>query len=214
MPDLDFQVTDVEVTPFAAAPTLTFKLHIADADGEAMIHSVVLRCQIQIAATRRRYEPREQEGLRDLFGEPERWSQTLRSMLWTHASTVIPPFSGETTADLPIACTYDFNIGATKYFYALETGDVPLLFLFSGTVFYAADDGAFQVAQISWNKESPFRLPVGVWKKMMEHYYPNSAWLAMRQDVFDKLYRYKTSRGLPTWEQTLESLLPPKDVTP
>jgi hypothetical protein len=207
MPDLDFHVEGVSVTTFAATPTLAFKLQIVDAAGEALIHSVVLRCQIQIAATRRRYEAAEQERLADLFGEPDRWSQTLRSMLWTHASVVVPPFSAETTVELPVACTFDFNIAATKYFYALETGDVPLLFLFSGTVFYAAGDDALQVTQISWNKEAAFRLPVATWKRMMEHYYPNSAWLNLRQDVFDRLYRFKIARGLPTWEQALESLL-------
>jgi len=102
-------------------------------------------------------------------------------------------------------------VAATKYFYALEEGEVPLLFLFSGTIFYAADDGALQVAQISWDKEAPFRLPVQVWKEMIDHYYPNSAWLRLQQDVFDRLYRYKVRRGLPTWEQALESLLATRD---
>jgi len=113
----------------------------------------------------------------------------------------------EPITNLTVPCTYDFNVAATKYFYALEDGDVPLLFLFSGTIFYAADDGAMQVAQIAWDKEAPFRLPVQVWKQMIERYYPNSAWLRVRQDVFDQLYRYKMRRGLPTWEQTLERLL-------
>ena len=46
---------------------------------------------------------------------------------------------------------------------------------------------------------------------MMERYYPNTAWLCLRQDVFDRLYRYKSRRGLPTWEQALEGLLPPAE---
>ena len=211
MPDLSFQVNSVEILSFAAVPTLKFKLQVVDGAATELIHSVVLRCQIQIAATRRHYGAHEQEGLQDLFGDPDRWSQTLRSMLWTHASVVVPPFSGTTTIDLPVPCTYDFNVAATKYFHALDEGEVPLLFLFSGTIFYAADDGAFQVAQISWDKEAPFRLPVAVWKQMMQHYYPNSAWLNVRHDVFDRLYRYKMRRGLPTWEQAIESLLPTFD---
>ena len=211
MPDLDFQVQGVAAPQFAAAPLLAFKLHLANAIIEQPIHSIALRCQIQIAATRRRYSPSEQAQLLDLFGEPERWSQTLRSMLWTHASVVVPPFTGDAVVDLPVACTYDFNVAATKYFYALEDGDIPLLFLFSGTIFYATDDGALQVAQISWDKEAPFKLPVHVWRQMMDHYYPNSNWLSLRKDVFDRLYRYKIQRGLPTWEQALESLLPTID---
>ncbi len=208
MPDLNFQLDGVEVPPFAATPLLAFKLRITNADVEEPIHSIMLRCQIQIAATRRRYSPADQERLRDLFGEPERWGQTLRAMLWTHAGIVVPPFTGSTVVDLPVPCTYDFNVAATKYFYGLEDGDIPLLFLFSGTMFYAAHDGALQVAQISWSKEAPFRLPVQSWKAMMEHYYPNSAWLPIHKDVFERLYQYKRQRGLPTWEQVLESLLP------
>lgn len=42
---------------------------------------------------------------------------------------------------------------------------------------------------------------------MMEHYFPNSAWLRLRKDVFDQLYAYKAQQGLPTWEATLENLL-------
>jgi hypothetical protein len=110
--------------------------------------------------------------------------------------------------DLPVPCSADFNVAAAKYFYALEGGEVPLCLLFSGTIFYAAADGALQVAQIPWEKETDFRLPVRVWQDMMNAYYPKTAWLYLRKDVFDRLYRYKTRRGLPTWEQALDSLLP------
>jgi Family of unknown function (DUF6084) len=42
---------------------------------------------------------------------------------------------------------------------------------------------------------------------MMDIYYPNSAWLRLRRDAFERLYQYKRRRGIPTWEQALESLL-------
>jgi hypothetical protein len=208
MPDLAFHVERAEAVPFAAAPLLAFKLHVRNAPADEPIHAVALRCQIRIEPERRRYEAREQERLADLFGEPPRWSQTLRSMLWTHTSVLVPPFTGSVEVDVPVPCTYDFNVAAAKYFYALEKGEVALCLLFSGTVFHAAADGALQVAQISWEKEARFRLPVQVWKEMMEHYYPNSTWLCLRKDVFDRLYRYKSDHGLPTWEQALERLLP------
>jgi hypothetical protein len=128
-------------------------------------------------------------------------------MLWVHTGVVVLPFIGETVVDLPVPCTFDFNVAATKYFHALDDGDVPLCLLFSGSVFYEGKDSTLQVCQIPWEKEASFRLPVRVWKKMMDDYYPNSAWLNLRQDVFDRLYRYKVAHGLPTWEQTFESLL-------
>lgn len=206
MPDLSFRVEHAEPLRFAAAPTLIFKLRISDA-GESPIHAVALRCQIRLEPARRRYAPGEEERLLDLFGERHRWSQTLRPMLWTHASLIVPPFSGSTLVDLPIPCTYDFNVAATKYFYALEDGEAPLCLLFSGSIFYAAEAGSLQVAPISWEKEATFRLPVRVWKEMMDLYYPNTAWLSLRQDTFDRLYQYKSRRGLPTWEQALDGLL-------
>ncbi len=213
MPDLNFQVEGAEAVSFAAAPLLMFKLRIVNENPAEPIHTISLRCQIQIEATRRRYNAQEQQQLLDLYGEPERWSQTLRAMLWTHTSVIVPPFDGSTIVDLPVPCTFDFNVAATKYFAGLEDGEVPLALLFSGTIFYEADDAALQVAQISWEKEAKYRLPVRVWKEMMDVYYPNSAWLCLRRDVFERLSQYKMRRGIPTWEQTLESILPINEET-
>ena len=207
MPDLNFQVEGAEAVAYAAAPLLVFKLRVANADADEPIQTVALRCQIQIEATRRHYNEREQERLLDLYGEPERWGQTLRTMLWTHASVIVTPFTGTTLVDLPVPCTFDFNVAAAKYFAGLEDGEVPICLLFSGTVFYQGGDGALQVSQISWEKETKYRLPVRVWQEMMDFYYPNSVWLSLRRDVFDRLYQYKMRQGIPTWEQALESLL-------
>jgi len=208
MPDLNFHVEKAEAQRFAAAPTLLFKLRIANLSENEMIHSVALRCQIQLEVTRRKYSSEDQEKLRDLFGEAERWSQTLKNMLWTHASVVAPSFQDSTSIDLPVPCTFDFNVAATKYFHGLADGDVPLNFLFSGTVFYADGDGALQVSPIPWDKEARFRLPVKAWKEMMDIYYPNSAWLCLRRDIFERLYQYKVENGIPTWEKALENILP------
>jgi Family of unknown function (DUF6084) len=208
MPDLSFQIEKSEPQRFTVAPTLLFKLRIANAVANETIHSVVLRCQIQLEVTRRQYSSEDQDQLRDLFGETERWGQTLKTMLWTHASVVAPAFQETTVVDFPVPCTFDFNVAATKYFHGLVDGDVPLCFLFSGTVFYADDGGALQVAPIPWDKEARFRLPVKSWREMMDIYYPNSAWLCLRRDVFERLYQYKVEHGIPTWEQALESVLP------
>lgn len=213
MPELSFQVEGAESVAFAASPLLAFKLRITNADAEERIQTVALRCQIQIEVARRKYVAGEQERLLDLFGEPERWSRTLRAMLWTHASVIVTPFQASTVVDLPVPCTFDFNVAATKYFAALEDGEVPLNLMFSGTVFYEADNGALQVEQIPWDREAKYRLPVRVWKEMMDHYYPNSAWLCLRRDVFDRLNQYKMRRGIPTWEQTLASILPAVEET-
>jgi hypothetical protein len=206
MPDLDFAVDGAEVVTFAVAPTLALKLRITDS-GEEPVHAVMLDCQVRIEAPRRRYVPAERERLGDLFGDPSRWSQTLRSLLWTHASVNVPPFAGSVLVDLRLPCTYDFNVQVTKYFDSLEDGEVPLTLLFSGSVFFAGPGGALQVERVSWSKEAGYRLPVRVWRDVIDHYYPNTAWLNLHKDVFDRLAAYKARRGLPTWEQALEALL-------
>ena len=206
-PDLNFEVIDAEAPAFAAQPALVFKLRVTNADEQTSIHSITLRSQIRIATPRRRYSPEAQVRLLDVFGEPERWGETLRDLLWTHASTVVPQFSSATTVDLPVPCTYDFEVVSTKYFDALEDGEIPLNFLFSGTVFYTGETGDLQAGQISWQKEAAYRLPVATWRAMIQHYYPNSAWIRLHKDIFDKLAHYKAACGLPTWDETLTQLL-------
>ncbi len=208
MPDLSFQIASANVVPFAAVPMIAFQLQIKNAVPGEKLHTIALRCQVQIEVTRRRYAPNEQELLLDLFGQPDRWSQTLRSLLWTHASVVVPAFEGaETTVDLQVPCTFDFNVATTKYFEALTDGEIPIHMLFSGTVFYAPEDGLLQVAPISWDQEARYKLPVKVWRAMMGSYYPNTVWINLRRDIFDRLYLYKMEHGIPTWEQALERVL-------
>ncbi len=207
MPDLDFALVDADVLSFAASPTMLFKLHIHNAPADEQVHSIMLRTQIRIEATRRHYDAEAEARLLELFGEPSRWGETLRSLLWTHVNVIVPRFSKSIVAELPVICTYDFEVAAAKYFYALEDGEVPLLFLFSGTIFYADGEGRLQISQIPWEKEATFRLPIRVWKEMMNRYFPNSAWLRVRKDVFDRLYSYKGRQALPTWDATLDRLL-------
>jgi hypothetical protein len=206
VPDLDFRVEGAEVLEYAAAPSLLFKLRVENLEEEA-IRSVALNTQVRIAAAQRHYDTVEQERLLEVFGEPHRWGNTLRSLLWTHTTLQVPRFSGSTVVDMPIPCTYDLEVVAAKYFYALEDGEVPLEFLFSGTVYYAEEGGRLQIARISWEKEAEFRLPVRLWKEMMERYFPNTAWLRLHRDAFDRLYDYKVRMGLPTWEAAVEALL-------
>ncbi|MEP6537971.1 MAG: DUF6084 family protein [Bryobacteraceae bacterium] len=207
MPDLTITVAKVEAVQFAATPSIAFEMDVQNSDPHETIYTVVLRCQIQLEVARRKYTAPEQEKLRDLFGEPERWGQTLRSLLWTHASVVAPQFTGRTTISMPVACTFDFNVAATKYFSGLSEGDIPLCLMFSGTVFYEDAEGSMRVAPISWDKEARFRLPLKVWQDMMDLYYPNTAWISLRRDVFDQLQAYKVRHGIPSWEQALERIL-------
>ncbi len=207
MPDLDFRITGVEPAARGLVPLLHFKLEVTNKPETELIHNLILQAQIQIASAQRPYTATEKEKLVEIFGKPVQWGQTLRNRLWAHAHTTVRGFTGRTEAILPVQCTYDFNVLGAKYFYALEQGEVPLLFLFSGSVFYARSDHALRVELISWEKECVYRMPVPVWKELMDHHYPRSAWVYLHRDMFDRLYAYKCRHGLATWDQTIDRLL-------
>lgn len=205
MPDLHFQVEDVAPTPNAAVPQLSFKVCVTNSEPEP-IHSIALRVQVQIEPARRRYTSAEQQHLKELFGEPERWSSSVHPLLWTNANLTVSSFTGNTTIELPVPCTFDFNVAVTKYIYGLENGELPVTLLFSGTIFYAGCAG-MQIAQIPWERDATCRLPITVWRQMMDLHYSNVAWLCLRRDIFDRIAEYKARHSIATWEQTLERML-------
>jgi hypothetical protein len=206
MPELNFEVESAEVPEYAVVPSIVFKVRVENFGGEP-VRSVSLNTQIRISATQRHYDAGEQDRLLELFGEPGRWGETLRSLLWTNTVLQIPAFSGSTVVHMPVPCTYDLDVIGSKYFHALEDGEVPLEFLFSGTVFYVGEGGRLQIDRISWEKEAEFQMPVRLWKETIERYFPNSAWLRLRRDAFDQLYDYKVRMGFLTWEAAVEALL-------
>jgi hypothetical protein len=204
LPRLTFVIDSADAIRFAAAPTIAFALSV---ESDKPVRSLSLNAQIRIVPTRRGYDDGDQKRLVELFGTPERWGETLRGFLWTNTTIVIPPFQERTSVELPVSCTYDLEVAAAKYFHALGDGEVPLEFLFSGTVFYVADGGALRTAKVSWDCEAQFRLPVRIWKLAIENHFPGSAWLRLRRDVYDRLVAYKGERALPTWEATVADLL-------
>jgi hypothetical protein len=204
--ELEFSVRSAAPVHHAAAPALGFELGI-EARGGRPIRSVVLDVQIQIAARRRSYADVEQPPLTDLFGRPDGWSTALRTIPWLRTTQVVPAFTGETAIALEVPCTYDFEVTGAKYLAALRDGEVPLEFLFGGTIFYAAENGALQTAMIGWDREAEYRLPVGVWRATMDRYFPGSAWVRLERETFDRLYAYRAQHALPSWQHTFERLL-------
>jgi hypothetical protein len=205
-PALAFSVLDAARVEHAAAPTLAFSLRV-DAPGGHAIRSVLLDVQLQIAARRRRYDAAAEERLIELFGPEKDWGATLRNLLWTRATLVVPQFTGSTVVQLPIECSYDLEVLATKYLDALAGGEVPLEFLFSGTVFYSGAAGQLQATRISWEQDAEYRLPVSVWRETMDHHFPGTAWLRLPKSSFDRLCAYKARNSFASWEQTLDELL-------
>jgi hypothetical protein len=202
---LTFEVLDAQPAPHAAVPTIMFRLAVEEADGFS-IHALALRCQIRIEPQRRHYNAIEQDRLYELFGETPQWGDSLRPFLWTHVSTTLGRFDGSTEFELPVECTYDFDVAGAKYLHGLAEGDVPLILLLSGTVFTKGASG-FSAEPLSWNSEASYKMPVSVWRKTMDLYFPNSAWIRVQRDTLDDLQRFRAYRGLPTWDQAFEQLL-------
>lgn len=213
MPELEFSVESVDVEPFSATPQLCCKLGVTNREPHTKIENIALHVQVRVDALRRRYAPADQQRLYDLFGDSANWGRTLRSLLWANTGASVPAFEKRCFIVVPLPCSFDFNIAATKYLHALGDGEVPLEFLFSGSVFYRAPDGALQIVQIPWSSEASFCLDVSVWQEMMARYYPDSVWLRVPREVFDRLYRYKQAVGHASFEHALAHLLEANEAT-
>jgi len=205
MTDVTFAVVGVEPEPYSVTPVLNARLGIA-AVGDDPIHTIALRCQVRIEPMRRGYSDDEAAGLLDLFGPRERWATTLRAFQWLQTSAMVQGFSGATQVNLPLECTYDFEVAASKYLHALRDGTVPLQFLFSGTIFSKGPRG-FAVQQVPWDREDRFEMPVSVWHDLMQQHYPNTGWLRLDRDTLDALAAYRSARGLLSLDEAVISLL-------
>jgi hypothetical protein len=205
MPDLGFECVGGAVARYAAVPTVTLTVRVTEAAG-VRVQAVALRCQIRLEPHRRRYDGTEAEAMVDLFGEPARWGESLKPIQLTTLSVMVSGFSGSTEVELPVTFSYDLEIASTKYLRGLRGGAVPLLLLFSGTVFTEGPRG-YAVEQVPWSKETSYRLPVEVWQEAVERNFPHSGWLRLDLDTLDALRRYKSRHALPTWDGTVLALL-------
>ncbi len=205
MAELVFDCSGAEPDRYAVVPSMNLKLRISETSGER-IEAIALRCQIRIEPARRRYTPAEEERLNDLFGDTSRWADTLKPLQFATVSAMVPAFTGSTEIDLPVPFSYDLEIGSARYFTGLESGEIPLLLLFSGTVFGLAD-GRISVQLVPWSKEAMCRIPVSVWREAIDVHFPNAAWIKMSTQTLDELQRFKNRRALPTWDATLRALL-------
>jgi hypothetical protein len=205
MSDFTFTALDIFAEPYAVAPQLTTRLRIEEATGQ-VVHAIALRCQVRIEPQRRQYDTAEQNGLRGLFGDRDRWVDTLKPFLWMQCNTTVQGFTGGCDVDLVLPCTYDFDVVGSRYLHALDAGTVPLVLLFSGTVFTRGSNG-FGVQQVPWDCEARYDLPVAVWREMISSYFPNTGWIRLDSDVLALLADYRARHGLTTWEETAQTLL-------
>jgi Family of unknown function (DUF6084) len=206
MAELTFGCAGAHAARYAATPTLTFTLNITERTG-VRVHAIALRCQIRIEPHRRRYSADEAQRLNDLFGDTDRWAETVKPIQLATVTAMVPGFTSLTELELPVPCTYDLEVASARYLQGLDDGTIPLLLLFSGTVFIAQGESSFGVELIPWSAEASYRMPVSVWRDVVNEHFPGSAWLRCSRETLDALSVFKASRALPTWDATLSELL-------
>jgi uncharacterized protein DUF6084 len=210
--ELRFDCLDARAERHAVSPTIVVRLRIADPEPSGA-HAIALRCQLRIEPRQRRYTGAEAERLGGVFGDTSRWGETLQPLQFAQVSLMVPGFTGSTEIDLPVPCGYDTEVAAGAYFASLDEGEIPLLLLFSGTVFARTPEGGgFTVRPVPWQCEARHRLPVAVWREVMDHYFPGSGWLRLRTETLRALLRYRSSNAIATWDDVIERLL--KEATP
>jgi hypothetical protein len=210
MSALTFAVTAARPDPSALAPTLWVDLGISGPPDQR-VQSILLRCQIRIEPELRRYDADEQARLLDVFGEPHRWSETLNPFLLTHVTVPVRGFTGSTEVQMPVELSYDLEVAAGKYLHALREGEVPLLFLFSGTVWLQGPAG-LSIEQIPWDREARYGLPVAVWTALIDAHYPGTGWVRLNRDTIDALQAYKARHMLPTFDDVVTRLLADAEI--
>ncbi len=208
---LDFDYLGAQVDPDAASPTVLLRVRVRASDpdapeGGAAVHALALRAQVRIEPRRRRYDDAEAAGLVDLFGSRRRWAETLNPLQLAFVSHVVPGFTGSSEVALPLPCSYDFDVAAHKYLYALDGGTAPLLLLFSGTLFLPGP-GGLSVLPVPWDRECVADLPVAVWQAAMDQHFAGSAWLRVGRDTFDELYAYRAGHAMLSWDDAVRHLL-------
>jgi Family of unknown function (DUF6084) len=205
MSELTFAVRDVLADRYAAAPSLAVRLAVEDPAADP-VHALALRAQVLVEPQRRGYSDEEAGRLLDVFGERRRWSATVRPSTWAVCAAVVPGFTGTTEVTLPLPCSYDLEVSSARYLQALDGGEVPLRLLFSGTVFRTGATG-LRVEPVPWHAEAAHRMPVAVWRELVDLHWPDSGWLRLRRDTLRALQEHRARIGATSWEETLDSLL-------
>jgi hypothetical protein len=207
MPDLKFEIISSRVKPYAVLPTLVFDLQITNNHPQEQVYAAALKCQLMIEAVKRRYDRESKDRLFELFGDHTRWEETLRSFFWQIINIPVPAFSGKTVIEINIPCSEELSTAAGKYFYSVRDDEVPLAFLFSGTLFYKNANDDLEVTMIPWEKEALYKMPASLWQELMDVYFPNCRWLSIRKDIYERLVEYKAKSLFPTLSGCLENIL-------
>lgn len=203
LPEPEFWVLDCVPVPHTAAPTLSFKLRVKDGSG-LEVYTVALTAQIHLEASSRAHAHDVRQGLQDVFGEPERWNDTARSVIWAKRDVLVPSFTGSTSFELELPCSTDLELATTRYFEAVEDGEAPLAFHFSGSVFYRAEHDRMQLTMVPWHSTAQFRLPLATWRKAVGE---RGGLVRVSGEAFAELKQFQHERGLPSLGAAVSELV-------
>jgi hypothetical protein len=185
-PTPGFEVIGARVPKLAAAPTLAFDIQVDD-PSDREIFTIALAVQIAIEPAERRFDEETRERLTELLGEPGRIGAPVRSLPWANVDVLVQPFRRTTRVAVPVPCGYDLEIAATNYFRSIADGEIPLLFHFNGSVYYRDDEGRVQIVQISWEESSSYRMPIEIWDRMIDSFYPRRGWIPAGEETIERL---------------------------
>lgn len=200
------EITGAAHVPFSAGPTMRFEALAREPDA-IPVQSIGLSVQVMIDPARRGYDPATRARLAELFGAPERWAPSTSGLAWARVAVTVPGFSGEAAFGIEVPCTYDLEVAAAKYFYAVRDGVVPLSFHFNGNVFYRDGDGRLQMTPISWSTTARYGMAVSAWRAMIAEHYPGGGWVRVGEDTLERLHGLRAQRGLSTVDDLLRDLL-------
>ncbi|MFZ0041223.1 MAG: DUF6084 family protein [Solirubrobacteraceae bacterium] len=212
VPEPEFTITGAGHVAFAASPTMLFSAEVTEPNG-AEVQSIALTAQVMIDPALRGYTAETRERLAELFGPPARWAPSTSGLAWARVAATVPGFRGRAAFGLEVPCTYDLEVAAAKYFYAVTDGLVPLTFHFNGNVFYWASpktgpgEPRLSVVPVSWSSSAQYRMPVEAWRAMIAEHYPGGGWIRLASDTVQALNRRRGDRGLPSFDACVAELL-------
>jgi uncharacterized protein DUF6084 len=202
---LAISVLGAQPSPQTASPGITFRLRVEERSG-ARVHSMTLRCRVQISARCRRYAEDEQSRLYELFGDFSQWERTLRTVTWSQSTLVVSAFDGRIDIDLSVPCTYDLQVAAAKYLHAIRDRRVPLTFLFSGMMFQVAG-GGLRIEPVPWDLETSYQMRASIWHAAMDQFFPGRGRLMLRRDTIDRLQAFRGQHAVVSWDEAIDLLL-------
>ena len=180
MSELTFAVLDIVAEPYAAAPTCSPPGCGSRRAPASPCTRIALRCQVRIEPQRRRYDDAEEPALLDLFGDRDRWSHDAQAVpvdaVQHHGPGLHRRDRGRPAAARAPTTS---RSPASKYLHALRDGEIPLVLLFSGTVFTRGATGF-----ASSRCRGTARRATGCrWRSggdLMDAYFPNTGWMRLR----------------------------------